>query len=278
MPATPPPRTMTFIATASHRRPGGSIARDRLRPTRVAASDQLAAGLSPQAARARAVRGAAARATTRWARRSASARTRAGGGRWSRGQAAATGRARARRRHRDRPGRRGAGRRCGCRVVGLDQSAAMLGAARGERLAADPALGERVELVEGEAEALPFADGEFDHLTFTYLLRYVDDPAATLRELARVVRPGGRDRLRSSSASRAGCWLWAVAALHARRPAGARPAGGREAVVRGRPLPRPEHRGLLRAATRSSASSSSGARPGSSGVDGAAHEPRRRAW
>ena len=31
----------------------------------------------------------------------------------------------------------------------------------------------------------------FDHLTFTYLLRYVDDPAATLRELARVVRPGG---------------------------------------------------------------------------------------
>ena len=47
----------------------------------------------------------------------------------------------------------------------------------------------------GEAEQLPFADGEFDHLTFTYLLRYVDDPAATLRELARVVAPGGRDRL-----------------------------------------------------------------------------------
>src|SRR5262249_500069 len=37
-----------------------------------------------------------------------------------------------------------------------------------------------------------FADAEFDHLTFTYLLRYVDDPAATLRELARVVKPGGR--------------------------------------------------------------------------------------
>ncbi|MGH3000916.1 MAG: class I SAM-dependent methyltransferase, partial [Gaiellaceae bacterium] len=41
------------------------------------------------------------------------------------------------------------------------------------------------------AEALPFADGEFDALTFTYLLRYVDDPLATMRELARVVRPGG---------------------------------------------------------------------------------------
>jgi len=82
-------------------------------------------------------------------------------------------------------------RRYGCSVVGLDQSPAMLDAARA-RLARDPALGQRVSLVIGEAERLPFADAEFDHLTFTYLLRYVDDPAATLRELARVVRPGGR--------------------------------------------------------------------------------------
>jgi demethylmenaquinone methyltransferase/2-methoxy-6-polyprenyl-1,4-benzoquinol methylase len=49
----------------------------------------------------------------------------------------------------------------------------------------------RIELVEASADRLPFADGEFDGLTFTYLLRYVDDPAATLRELARVVRHGG---------------------------------------------------------------------------------------
>jgi len=49
----------------------------------------------------------------------------------------------------------------------------------------------RIELVEASADALPFPDGEFDALTFTYLLRYVRDPAATLRELARVVRPGG---------------------------------------------------------------------------------------
>jgi demethylmenaquinone methyltransferase/2-methoxy-6-polyprenyl-1,4-benzoquinol methylase len=81
--------------------------------------------------------------------------------------------------------------RWGCRVVGLDQSAAMLARAR-SRAAADARLAERVSFVEGEAEALPFADREFDHLTFTYLLRYVEDPAATLRELARVVRPGGR--------------------------------------------------------------------------------------
>jgi len=72
----------------------------------------------------------------------------------------------------------------GCTVVGLDQSPEMLAEAR-RRLGAD------VELVEGTAEHLPFGDASFDALTFTYLLRYVGDPAATLRELARVVRPGG---------------------------------------------------------------------------------------
>lgn len=49
----------------------------------------------------------------------------------------------------------------------------------------------RVRLCCGRAEQLPFEDGTFDALTFTYLLRYVTDPAATVRELARVVRPGG---------------------------------------------------------------------------------------
>lgn len=82
-------------------------------------------------------------------------------------------------------------RRYGCAVVGLDQSPEMLAGAQA-KLAVDPRLAGQIELVRGEAEALPFDDGEFDHLTFTYLLRYVDDPAATLRELARVVRPGGR--------------------------------------------------------------------------------------
>ncbi|MGA2757865.1 MAG: class I SAM-dependent methyltransferase [Solirubrobacteraceae bacterium] len=76
-------------------------------------------------------------------------------------------------------------------VVGLDQSPQMLAAAQA-RLAHSPALAARITLLEGQAERLPFADGEFDHLTFTYLLRYVEDPAATLRELARVVAPGGR--------------------------------------------------------------------------------------
>jgi demethylmenaquinone methyltransferase/2-methoxy-6-polyprenyl-1,4-benzoquinol methylase len=77
----------------------------------------------------------------------------------------------------------------GAEVTGLDQSEAMLGAARA-RLPRDVA--DRVRFVRGEAERLPFDDGEFDALTFTYLLRYVDDPGATMRELARVVKPGGR--------------------------------------------------------------------------------------
>ena len=74
-------------------------------------------------------------------------------------------------------------------VIGVDQSPEMLSA--GTERVGDAGLGERIELREGRAESLPFADGEFDALTFTYLLRYVDDVPATLRELARVVRPGG---------------------------------------------------------------------------------------
>ena len=74
-------------------------------------------------------------------------------------------------------------------VTGVDQSPEMLAAGRTRVERAG--LGERIELREGRAESLPFRDGEFDALTFTYLLRYVDDPAATMRELARVVRRGG---------------------------------------------------------------------------------------
>lgn len=74
-------------------------------------------------------------------------------------------------------------------VVGVDQSPEMLAA--GKARVEQAGLGGRIELRDGRAESLPFADGEFDALTFTYLLRYVDDPLATMRGLARVVRPGG---------------------------------------------------------------------------------------
>ncbi len=79
----------------------------------------------------------------------------------------------------------------GAEVVGLDQSEAMLARARA-RLRRTPELADRLSFVLGEAEALPYEDGTFDALTFTYLLRYVDEPATTVRELARVVKPGGR--------------------------------------------------------------------------------------
>ncbi len=87
-------------------------------------------------------------------------------------------------------------------VVGIDQSAEMLATAKKR-------IGERIELREGSAESLPFADGEFDALTFTYLLRYVDEPTATMRELVRVVRPGGTIAMLEFAVPR-GAWrpLW----------------------------------------------------------------------
>lgn len=81
--------------------------------------------------------------------------------------------------------------RSGCTVVGLDQSPQMLTVARA-KLQGAPELVDHTTFVQGEAERLPFETGSFDSLTFTYLLRYVDDRAATLAELVRVVRPGGR--------------------------------------------------------------------------------------
>jgi demethylmenaquinone methyltransferase / 2-methoxy-6-polyprenyl-1,4-benzoquinol methylase len=74
------------------------------------------------------------------------------------------------------------------RVVGVDQSPAML--RRGQAAVRRDGLVERIRFVLAQAQTLPFPDETFDALTFTYLLRYVDDPAATLRELARVLRPG----------------------------------------------------------------------------------------
>jgi demethylmenaquinone methyltransferase / 2-methoxy-6-polyprenyl-1,4-benzoquinol methylase len=79
--------------------------------------------------------------------------------------------------------------RTGAAVTGLDITASML--RRGQQRVARRGLADRIELIAGRAEQLPFADATFDALTFTYLMRYVADPAATIRELARVVRPGG---------------------------------------------------------------------------------------
>jgi demethylmenaquinone methyltransferase / 2-methoxy-6-polyprenyl-1,4-benzoquinol methylase len=99
----------------------------------------------------------------------------------------------------------------GAEVVGLDQSEEMLDAAR-LRLQQTPKLADRLSFVRGEAEALPFANGDFDALSFTYLLRYVDDAATTMRELARVVKPGGRIAMVEFGVpgDQALRWLWRI--------------------------------------------------------------------
>jgi demethylmenaquinone methyltransferase / 2-methoxy-6-polyprenyl-1,4-benzoquinol methylase len=79
-------------------------------------------------------------------------------------------------------------RQRGCSVVGVDQSPEMLEEGRRRLMLAAAAT--RVRLVEAPAQQLPFEDGTFDGLTAAYLLRYLDDLPAGLRELARVLRPG----------------------------------------------------------------------------------------
>jgi demethylmenaquinone methyltransferase/2-methoxy-6-polyprenyl-1,4-benzoquinol methylase len=76
----------------------------------------------------------------------------------------------------------------GCRVVGVDQSPEML--AEGRRRVTAAGLTDLVSLEHGRAEEIEAA-GRYDALTFTYLLRYVDEPAETLARLVRAVRPGG---------------------------------------------------------------------------------------
>ena len=79
--------------------------------------------------------------------------------------------------------------RTSARVVGVDLTLDML--RQGQRNVAERGMADQVQLVAGRAEQTPFADATFDALTFTYLLRYVDDPQSTLIELARLVKPGG---------------------------------------------------------------------------------------
>ncbi len=153
-------------------------------------------------------------------------------------------------------------RRYGCSVVGLDQSAEMLAGAR-RRLAARARAGaDGSSWSRARPSGSSFADAEFDHLTFTYLLRYVDDPGATLAELARVVRPGGRIASLEFGLPEPPVVAAALVALHADRPAGPGPPV-RPRLVRGGPLPGAEHRGAVRAVAAGAPARALGRAPGS---------------
>lgn len=107
-------------------------------------------------------------------------------------------------------------RRTGADVSGIDISESML--ARGRDRVRGAGLDNRIKLQAGRAEELPFATGSFDAVSFTYLLRYVHDPAETLAELARVLRPGGVIAsldffVPQNPAWRAAWWLYTRTAL-----------------------------------------------------------------
>lgn len=110
-------------------------------------------------------------------------------------------------------------------IVGVDISEPMLERGRARVYAAG--LDQRIRLEHARAEELPFPDGAFDAVTFTYLMRYVADPAATLVELARVLRPGGSmaslDFYRPPNPIWRGSWLLYTRVL---MPAAGRVLGG----------------------------------------------------
>lgn len=76
-------------------------------------------------------------------------------------------------------------------ITGLDPSSGMLDVGRA-KLARDPALRGRIELIEGDALALPFPDASFDAVTIAFGLRNLPDYGRGVREMARVLAPGGR--------------------------------------------------------------------------------------
>ena len=80
-------------------------------------------------------------------------------------------------------------RRCSAEVVGVDLDESML--RQGARNVRHAGLDGDVTLLVAQAERLPFAAETFDAVSFSYLLRYVDDAAATIQELSRCLRPGG---------------------------------------------------------------------------------------
>lgn len=90
----------------------------------------------------------------------------------------------------------------GVSVVGSDPSEGMLSVGRTKVTTAT--LDQRVVLESGDAQALPYEDQSFDAVTMAFGIRNVPDRAKALREIARVVRPGGRIAILELSEPRSG--------------------------------------------------------------------------
>jgi len=90
----------------------------------------------------------------------------------------------------------------GVTIVGLDPSGKMLDVGRVK--VQRGALEARVELVQGDAQALPFPDDSFDSVCIAFGIRNVPDRGQALREMARVTRPGGRIAILELSEPRTG--------------------------------------------------------------------------
>jgi demethylmenaquinone methyltransferase / 2-methoxy-6-polyprenyl-1,4-benzoquinol methylase len=101
----------------------------------------------------------------------------------------------------------------GASVVGLDPSRNMLAIAADK--IARRQLADRIELVAGDAQDLPYANCAMDAATVAFGIRNVPDRARALRELARVVRPGGRIAILELSEARRGVLGW-FARFHTR--------------------------------------------------------------
>lgn len=75
-------------------------------------------------------------------------------------------------------------------VTGIDASHSMVTLSR--RRCDEPEVAGRLSFIDGDATALPFEDAAFDVGVSTQVYEYVEDVAAALQELGRVIRPGGR--------------------------------------------------------------------------------------
>ncbi len=122
--------------------------------------------------------------------------------------------------------------RKGAKVIGVDIAANLLEQAR-ERAKAE---GLEVQFDEGDAEALPYGDGQFDMAVTMFGAMFAPRPEMVARELGRVLKPGGRLAMANWNAAGFSGQMFKVASKHAPGPAGIPPPvqWGDEAIAKQR--------------------------------------------